>query len=149
MRFPDDLEPCRSGYSRNLLGESHSCEFEAFTRRRRRVRRRGVTDTLCWVCDEDQCQRLEAFHRQAGGQYFTIELPDWQGFSNTTARFDGPLSINIIRDAYEATASLYIPAPGVIPDSDLDGWLLALIGINGPGFEQPLNAFIERWYLYP
>ena len=105
-----------------------------------------MTDTLCWVCTDDQLVRLEQFHRQAGGQYFTIELPDWQGFSDTTARFDSPLSIRIIRDRYETTASLYIPAPGLIPDDELDDWLLGLVGITGPGFEQPLHRFVnERW----
>ena len=41
MQFPDDIEPCRSGYSRNLLGEPTGQEFEAYVRRRRSVRRRA------------------------------------------------------------------------------------------------------------
>ena len=144
MQFPDDLEPCRSGYSRNLLGEQYRNEFECYTRNRRKVRRRGVTDTLCWVATEDQIRRLEAFHRQAGGQYFTIELPDWQGFSDTTARFDSPLTARLIRDHYEISASLYIPAPDILADEELWYRLLELIGVYDDTFNDPLHEFVHN-----
>ena len=144
MQFPDSLEPCRSGYSRNLLGEPYQGEFDSFVRRRRQVRRRGVHDTLCWVCDSDQYLALTEFHRQAGGQYFTIELPDWQGFSVTTARFDSPLTVQQVGERYEVTASLYLPTPTVMPPEDLDYWLLWLIGITDGTFNDPLHDFVHN-----
>jgi hypothetical protein len=173
-RFPTDIELCRVGYSRNLLGDPKRHDFECYIRCRRMSRRRGVTDTDCWVCDEDQCQRLERFHRQLGGSWFVIGLPDWQGISDTTARFDSPLSIRRIRNRYEVTANLFVPSPPIIPDDELDAWLLALIGvvddtfglpiyywaninwgvlwntgIRDSTFPEPISGFVhERWHQY-
>ena len=144
MRFPEGLEPCRAGYSRNLLGEQRQVEFDSYTRRRRSVRHRGVTDTLCWICGEQQTEELLQFHRQAGGQFFTLELPDWQGYSYTVARFDGPLSLQQVRDHVEITASLYIPSPALMPQDELDYWLLWLIGITDGTFNDPLHEFVHN-----
>ena len=142
MEFPD-LELCRAGYSRNLKGEPAPQTFDAWQRQRRKVRQRGVTDTVCFVCDHHQCQTLEQFHRSAGGDWFTIELPDYTGVAATTARFDGPLTIKPVRDRFEITASLYIPQPPMIPAADMDDWLLTGIGITDGTFDDRLHRVVN------
>ncbi|MES9986191.1 MAG: hypothetical protein ABW115_22590 [Candidatus Thiodiazotropha sp. 6PLUC6] len=129
MEFPD-LELCRAGYSRNLKGEPAPQTFDAWQRQRRKVRHRGVTDTVCFVCNHDQCQALEQFHRSAGGDWFTIELPDYTGVAATIARFDGSLTIKPVRDRFEVTAQLYLPQPPVIPKDELEQFLLNGMGIT-------------------
>lgn len=143
MQFPADIEPCRMGYSRNLKGENTPQTFDAWQRQRRKVRQRGVTDTVCFMCNADQCQRLEQFHRDASGDLFEITLPDYTGMAVTIARFDTPLTITPVRDHVEITASLYIPKPAMVPKDQLDHWLLTGIGIDGPGFEDRLNTVVN------
>ena len=143
MQFPPSIDLCRSGYSRNLKGERTPQTFDAWQRQRRKVRRRGVTDTVCWIVTREQCGQLEQFHRQASGDYFEIDLPAYSGMTTTAARFDGPLTIRPVRDRFEITASVYIPNPSLIPKADLDQWLLIGIGITGPGFETHLHTVVN------
>ena len=144
--FPAGIELCRTGYSRNLSGDARRVTFDSATRHRRNSRRRGCTDTVCFVCTKGQCEQLELFHRQAGGSLFTISLPDWQGVSPTVARFDTPLTINPAGDYYEITASLYLPDPPVIPADQLDDYLLPMIGIIDGPFNDPLHVFVhQQW----
>ena len=148
MQFPPDIDLCRSGYSRNLKGEQTPQTFDAWQRQRRKVRRRGVTDTVCWVVTRDQCGALEQFHRQGSGDYFTISLPAYNGQTLTSARFDGPLTIKPVRDFFEVTGSLYIPQPPIMPDDVLAGELLGGIGIADGTFDDPLHEFVHtEWPL--
>ena len=148
MQFPPSIDLCRSGYSRNLKGEQTPQTFDAWQRQRRKVRKRGVTDTVCWMVDTCQCNELEQFHRQAGGDYFEIDLPAYNGITTTIARFNGPLTIHPVRDFFEVTASLYIPHPPIMTDSELAGELLASIGIVDGTFDDPLHDFIHtQWPL--
>ena len=141
--FPD-IDLCRAAYSRNLTGEPLQTTFDAYTRTRRKTRRRWVTDTVCWLCTEQQCIELEQFHRQMGGDWFAIDLPDWQGLSSTVASFASALTIKPIRDYYEITAELSVPSPSIIPEDELEMACLAIIGITGPGFETRLNTLINH-----
>lgn len=143
MPFPPSIELCRSGYSRNLKGEQAPQTFDAWQRQRRKVRKRGVTDTVCWIVNQEQCGQLEQFHRTIGGDYFEIDLPAYSGITATVARFDGPLTINPMRDRYEITASLYIPQPPMIPATDLDDWLLAGMGITDATFDDRLHRVVN------
>ena len=143
MQFPPDIDLCRANYSRNLKGEQTPQTFDAWQRQRRKVRRRGVTDTVCWLVTKDQCGQLEWFHRQASGDYFTISLPAYNGQALTSARFDGPLTIKPVRDRFEITASLYIPQPPMIPAADMDDWLLTGIGITDGTFDDRLHAVVN------
>lgn len=144
MLFPSDIELCRTGYSRNLKGEPPPQTFDAYIRQRRQVRRRGVTDTVTFICTDDQRQRLEQFHRDQGGDHFEINLPDYASqTSRTVARFDTPLTVKPVADHYEITASLYIPQPAVVPADELDEWLLSGMGIDGPGFEVLLHTVVH------
>ena len=143
MQFPPNIDLCRSGYSRNLKGEQTPQTFDAWQRQRRKVRRRGVTDTVCWVVTKDQCGALEQFHRQASGDYFTINLPAYTGQALTSARFDGPLTIKPVRDFFEVTGSLYIPQPPMIQSEDMDHWLLAGIGITDGSFDDRLHGLVN------
>ena len=146
--FPAALTLCRAKYSRNLIGEQTRTECDGHTRCRRRVRRRGVTDTLCCVCSENQCQTLVNFQRQVGDDWFNINLPDYQGLSNTTARFNSELTITPIGDGYEISASLYIPQPDMMPNDQLILQMLAFIGITDGQFSQPLHQFVHnQWPL--
>ncbi len=147
MPFPD-IALCRTGYSRNFSGEQKRNDFDSHCRCRRLTRRRGVTDTGCWVCTAEQCQTLEAFHRQAGGRWFTIALPDYTGLTETTARFNSPLTIARVVDNFEVTASLYVPAPAIIPKDELDDWLLRLIGVTDDTFGLPIHYWANTgWHL--
>ena len=146
---PETLNPkapdlCRAGYSRNLTGEPMNTPFDGSTRVRRKTRRHWVTDTVLWICTEPQLLGLEQFHRQIGGDWFTIELPDWQGMSDTTASFSSPLTITPVNDQYEVSASLTVPEPDLIPDDQLDDWLLALIGVTDRHFSDPINHYVHR-----
>ena len=148
MQFPTAIDLCRSGYSRNLKGEQTPQTFDAWQRQRRKVRKRGVTDTVCWVVTKEQCGQLEQFHRQASGHYFEINLPAYNGMTTTAARFDGPLTINPVRDHFEITASLYVPQPPIMPDDELSSELLDGIGILDGTFDDPLHDFIHtEWPL--
>ena len=148
MPFPPSFDLCRSGYSRNLKGEQTPQTFDAWQRQRRKVRRRGVIDTVCWMVDTCQCNELEQFHRQASGDYFEIDLPAYNGITGTVARFDGPLTLKPVRDFFEVTASLYIPQPPIMTDGELAGELLASIGIVDGTFDDPLHDFIHtEWPL--
>ena len=141
--FPADIEPCNSGYSRNLKGGQYSQDFDSNQRYRRKVRRRGVVDTLCFMCNDDQCIRLEQFHRDLGGDFFEVDLPDYTGIATTTARFDSALTIKPVNDFYEISVSLYIPYPAMVPENELDTWLLEEIGITEPGFEVITHTVIH------
>ena len=143
MQFPPSIELCRANYSRNLKGEQTPQTFDAWQRQRRKVRRRGVIDTVCWMVDNCQCNELEQFHRRASGHYFEIDLPAYNGLITTSARFDGPLTIRPMRDHFEITASLYIPQPPMISTEELEQWLLAGIGISGSGFEIRLHTVVN------
>ena len=143
MLFPPSINLCRNGYSRNLKGEQTPQTFDAWQRQRRKVRRRGVIDTVCWMVDNCQCNELEQFHRTISGNYFEIDLPAYSGITTTVARFDGPLTIHPMRDHFEITASLYIPQPPMIPTEELEQWLLAGIGISGSGFEIRLHTVVN------
>ena len=148
MQFPPSIDLCRSGYSRNLKGEQTPQTFDAWQRQRRKVRKRGVTDTVCWVVTKEQCGQLEQFHRQASGHYFEINLPAYNGMTTTAARFDGPLTINPVRDHFEITTSLYVPQPPIMPDDELSSELLVGIGILDGTFDDPLHDFIHtKWPL--
>ena len=140
--FPD-IDLCRAAYSRNITGEPLQTTFDAYTRTRRKTRRRWVTDTVCWICTEQQRIELEQFHRHMGGNWFDIVLPDWQGLSSTVASFASALTIKPIRDCYEITAELTVPSPSIIPAAELDMACLAIIGITEGGFEQRLNTLIH------
>ncbi len=141
MQFPPSIDLCRSGYSRNLKGGQAPQTFDAWQRQRRKVRRRGVIDTVCWIVTKEQCGQLEQFHRQASGHYFQIDLPAYKGITRTAARFDGPLTINPVRDHFEITASLYIPQPRIMLDIEL---ALAIIGITDSTFGDSLHDFIHN-----
>lgn len=148
MPFPPSIDLCRSGYSRNLKGEQTPQTFDAWQRQRRTVRKRGVTDTVCWVVNQEQCGQLEQFHRKASGNYFEIDLPAYNGMTTTAARFDGPLTINPVRDFFEVTASLYVPQPPVMSNDQLANELLGGIGITDGTFDDPLHDFIHtKWPL--
>ncbi len=148
MPFPPSIDLCRSGYSRNLKGEQTPQTFDAWQRQRRTVRKRGVTDTVCWVVNQEQCGQLEQFHRKASGNYFEIDLPAYNGMTTTAARFDGPLTINPVRDFFEVTASLYVPQPPVMSNDQLANELLSGIGITDGTFDDPLHDFIHiEWPL--
>ena len=138
-----DVNLCRSGYSRNLNGQPKTTDFDSHQRLRRSSRRRGCTDTLCWVCDGQQCSALEVFHRQQGSDWFELCLPDCDGLTKTTVRFSGPLTIKPVADQFEITASVYVPQPQVMTAEDLRQALLAMIGITGGGFEQPIHTFVN------
>ena len=144
MPFPD-IPLCRSGYSRNLNGEAKVTDFETHQRMRRSCRRRGCTDTLCWVCDREQCQALAVFHRQQGSHWFNLCLPDCDGLTTTVVRFSGPLTIKPVAGLFEITARVHIPDPRVLPKEDLEDRLLALIGIRDGSFNNPLHLFISTW----
>ena len=141
--FPADIELCRTGYSRNLSGDARRVTFDTATRNRRTSRRRGCTDTVCFICTGEQCQQLEAFHRLMDGSLFLINLPDWQGISPVSARFDSTLTIRPVTAHYEVTASLYLPEPDVIPADDLDSWQLRLIGVTDDTFGDHLHRVIH------
>lgn len=143
MQFPPSIDLCRSGYSRNLKGEQTPQTFDAWQRQRRKVRRRGVTDTVCWMVDTCQCNELEQFHRQASGNYFEITLPAYNGLATAAARFDGPLTINPVRDHFEITASLYVPQPPIMFSDELDNALLAGIGITDHTFADKLHDWVN------
>lgn len=146
MQFPPSIDLCRSGYSRNLKGEQTPQTFDAWQRQRRKVRKRGVIDTVCWMVDTCQCNELEQFHRQASGNYFEITLPAYNGLATAAARFDGPLTIHPVRDHFEITASLYVPQPPIMPDDVLVSELLGSIGIVDGTFDDPLHDFIHtQW----
>lgn len=148
MPFPPSIDLCRSGYSRNLKGEQTPQTFDAWQRQRRTVRKRGVTDTVCWVVNQEQCGQLKQFHRKASGNYFEIDLPAYNGMTTTAARFDGPLTINPVRDFFEVTASLYVPQPPVMSNDQLANELLGGIGITDGTFDDPLHDFIHtEWPL--
>lgn len=141
--FPSGLALCRTGYSRNLLGEQIRTESDSHTRCRRNSRRRGVTDTVSWICTEPQYQALARFHRQIGSDWFQMELPDWQGITTTTTRFDSPLTITPVQRFFEITASLYIPQPDRIPEEALETWQLKLIGVIDDTFGLPLYFWVN------
>lgn len=128
MQFPPSIDLCRKNYSRNLKGEQTPQTFDAWQRQRRKVRRRGVIDTVCWMVDTNQCNKLEQFHRTVSGNFFEINLPAYSGITTTVARFDGPLTIHPVRDHFEITASLYIPQPPMIPEQELEKWLALFAG---------------------
>ena len=147
MPFPDsfpEIDLCRARYSRNLVGEPLQTQYDGYNRARRRTRHRWVTDTVCWVCTEQQCHELEQFHRAIGGDWFELALPDWQGLSDTVCSFATPLTITPVKDFYEVTADLTVPQPSIIPEADLDMALLTLIGITEGGFEEPLHTLIHE-----
>ncbi len=79
-----------------------------------------------------------------GGNWFAIDLPDWQGLTATIASFASALTIKPMQDHYEITAELTIPAPSIIPEEDLEMACLAIIGITEPGFETRLNVLINE-----
>ncbi|WP_257294487.1 hypothetical protein [Endozoicomonas sp. YOMI1] len=148
MQFPPSIDLCRSGYSRNLKGEQTPQTFDAWQRQRRKVRRRGVIDTVCWIVTKEQCGQLEQFHRRASGDYFEINLPAYTGQTTIIARFDGPLTINPVRDHFEITASLYIPKPKIMSSNELDNALLKAIGVTNSFYQLPLHKFVnEQWAL--
>lgn len=149
MQFPPSIDLCRSGYSRNLKGEQTPQTFDAWQRQRRKVRRRGVTDTVCWIVTREQCGQLEQFHRQASGDYFEIDLPAYSGMSTTAARFDGPLTIRPVRDRFEITASVYIPNPSIMNSDELDNALLIAMGVVDDTFGQPLYYWVNiNWSVF-
>ena len=143
MQFPPSIDLCRSGYSRNLKGEQAPQTFDAWQRQRRKVRKRGVIDTVCWVVNQAQCQQIEQFHRQASGQYFAINLPAYNGIIKTSARFDSPLMIRPVGDFFEITASFYIPQPFIMSSDQLDNALLAGIGITDHTFGDAWNDWVN------
>lgn len=149
MLFPPSIELCRSGYSRNLKGEQTPQTFDAWQRQRRKVRKRGVTDTVCWIVNQEQCGQLEQFHRTIGGDYFEIDLPAYSGITSTTARFDGPLTIHPMRDHFEITASLYIPQPPIMTSDELDNALLIGMGVIDDTFGKPLYYWVNiNWGVF-
>lgn len=146
---PQAPDLCRTGYSRNLTGEPMNTPFDGSTRIRRKTRRHWVTDTVLWVCTEQQLSGLEQFHRQIGGDWFTIELPDWQGMSDTTASFASPMTITPVNDRYEVTASLTVPDPSVMDDETLSEYMLAMIGVTDGTFNDALNIFVHvEWPVF-
>ncbi len=140
---PEAPDLCRTGYSRNLTGEPMRTDFDSYHRARRKTRRHWVTDTVLWVCTERQLSGLEQFHRRIGGDWFTIELPDWQGITDTVASFASPLTRSPVNDRYEVTASLTVPNPDIIPDDQLDDWMLALIGVTDDTFGEPIYYWVN------
>ncbi len=146
MQFPPSIELCRSSYSRNLSGEQTRQTFDAWQRHRRKVRNRGVTDTVCWIVNQRQCDLIKQFHRVIGGDYFKIDLPAYCGIIATIARFDGPLTIKPLCKYFEITASLYVPNPPVMSNEQLANELLADIGVTDGTFDDPLHDFIHtKW----
>lgn len=143
MPFPESIELCRMGYSRVLLGEQKRVEFDSHIRCRRKTRQRGVTDTCCWVCTEEQTLEMEAFHRSSGGDLFEVSLPSWEGITDTSARFDTPLTLNPVSEHYEITASLYIPEPPMMDTETLWEKLLELIGVADNGFGLPIFFWVN------
>ena len=149
MLFPPSINLCRNGYSRNLKGEQTPQTFDAWQRQRRKVRRRGVIDTVCWMVDNCQCNELEQFHRRASGHYFEIDLPAYNGLITTSARFDGPLTIRPMRDHFEITASLYIPQPSIMNNDKLDNALLIAMGVVDDTFGKPLYYWVNiNWSVF-
>ncbi len=140
---PEAPDLCRTGYSRNLTGEPMRTDFDSYHRARRKTRRHWVTDTVLWVCTERQLSGLEQFHRRIGGDWFTIELPDWQGITDTVASFASPLTRSPVNDRYEVTASLTVPNPSIMDEQTLSEKLLEMIGVTDGTFNDAIHEFVH------
>lgn len=148
MQFPSSIDLCRSSYSRNLNDEQTLQTFDAWQRHRRKVRNLGVTDTVCWIVNQSQCNLIKQFHRVIGGNYFKIDLPAYSGVIATTARFDGSLIIKPVCNYFEITASLYVPEPIIMSNEQLANELLKDIGVSDGTFDDPLHDYIHiEWHL--
>ncbi|PJE80697.1 hypothetical protein CI610_00358 [invertebrate metagenome] len=122
--FPD-IPVCRDGYGRNLSAQPAPVTFDAYARYRRRIRRRGCTDTVKWLCRRDGCELIEQFYRRQGTDWFTLPLPSHTGMVSTVVRFDGQLSVTPLAGVYEVKASLYVPDPPVMSAATLKDILTA------------------------
>ncbi|GAA4652397.1 hypothetical protein GCM10023116_46810 [Kistimonas scapharcae] len=144
MQFPEIGDPCRSNFSEAPQGEHKRIGFDAGSRVRRRVRDRRQSYTACWKVDGTGRTTLEQFHRTASGRYFSINLPGPEGLVAHNARFASGLTITPANAGrYEITATLHMVDPVILPDDQLDGAILALMGITAGGFDEPLHTFVN------